>query len=309
MSKISQLTLLFLLIAKLCSSHPHHGKSENHDIPKLIIISLDGFRWDYLDIAKNNGIKTPIFDKLIQEGVTVKNGLENAFVTDTLPNHYTIVTGRYLEKHGMVANNFFDPLFNESFFTSKENKNDVKWWNGESGTPVVPIWKVNELCGCTTECECKRKSGTIQWPGSEVEELQASYFTILNKSISFEKHVEKLLKWFTQEEDPINFGLFYFHEPDEVGHKHGPFSNEVAQMIGRLDTNLGYLLSQLKYHSLLETSDLIVTSDHGMMEHKNTIYMNDYVNTSLFDVYSISPVLHIYPHSGEILKNVRLILN
>ena len=281
----------------MCFCHSHHEKSMNKVVPKLIVVSLDGFRWDYLNIVKSKGIQTPNFEKLIQEGVSVKGGLKNVYITKTFPNHYTIVTGRFEENHGMVANSFFDPLFNEPFSLSYKDNKDKKWWDGESGTPVMPIWKVNELCGCHDKCECDRKSGTVFWPGSEADELHATYFLKYNESLPFKDRVNILIKWFTQK-DPINLGFLYFNEPDTIGHKYGPFSNEVAEMISQIDTYLGYLLSQLEHHGLLESSDLIITSDHGMMEQKETIYLADYVNTSYFDVYSSSPVLHIYPHSS-----------
>jgi len=54
---------------------------------QVLLISLDGFRWDYLN--KGN---TPNLDQLIAEGVHVEK-VKNAFATLTMPNHWTLVTG------------------------------------------------------------------------------------------------------------------------------------------------------------------------------------------------------------------------
>ena len=57
----------------------------------LILISMDGFRWDYF-----NKTETTNFDELIQSG-SKANALIPVFPTKTFPNHISIVTGRYPE--------------------------------------------------------------------------------------------------------------------------------------------------------------------------------------------------------------------
>ena len=64
----------------------------------VLLISIDGFRWDYLD----RGL-TPNLSRLAGQGVRAE-ALVPVFPTKTYPNHYTIVTGRYPAKHGIVGN-------------------------------------------------------------------------------------------------------------------------------------------------------------------------------------------------------------
>jgi len=52
------------------------------------LISLDGFRWDYLERAA-----TPNLDRMVREGVKVDK-VTNAFTTYTDPNHYSLATGK-----------------------------------------------------------------------------------------------------------------------------------------------------------------------------------------------------------------------
>ncbi|MGH9759416.1 MAG: alkaline phosphatase family protein, partial [Blastocatellia bacterium] len=75
----------------------------------LILISLDGFRWDYLD----RGV-SPNINALASAGVRAKS-LIPVFPSLTFPNHYSIVTGVYPEKHGIVGNEMYDPQFGASF--------------------------------------------------------------------------------------------------------------------------------------------------------------------------------------------------
>ena len=70
--------------------------SRNSENPLLILISFDGFRWDYLE---NNTL--PNIERFfVDDGVKVTKGLKNAFTTVTYPNHWTLATGLYPESHG-----------------------------------------------------------------------------------------------------------------------------------------------------------------------------------------------------------------
>ena len=61
--------------------------------PLLLLISFDGFRWDYPDIYH-----LPNFNSILKRGVRVKH-IDNSFATVTFPSHFTIVTGLYEETH------------------------------------------------------------------------------------------------------------------------------------------------------------------------------------------------------------------
>ena len=88
--------------------------------PLLLLISLDGFRWDYPDIYQ-----LPTFNSLVQRGVHVKH-IEPSFVTATFPLHWTMITGFHEESHGVVGNVMYDP---ESHATAGYGAlNDTKWW-------------------------------------------------------------------------------------------------------------------------------------------------------------------------------------
>lgn len=69
--------------------------------PYLILISLDGFRWDYVE-----KYKPPHLIKFIKNGINSES-LIPSFPTKTFPNHYTIATGMYPDKHGIIGNSFY----------------------------------------------------------------------------------------------------------------------------------------------------------------------------------------------------------
>src|ERR1035437_4567211 len=69
----------------------------------VVLVSLDGFRWDY-----NKLYNTPNLNKLALDGVKAER-LIPSFPTKTFPNHYTIATGLYPDHHGLVDNSFPAP--------------------------------------------------------------------------------------------------------------------------------------------------------------------------------------------------------
>src|SRR5436190_21981965 len=88
--------------------------------PTVILISLDGFRYDYLD-----KYQPPTLNALAKDGVRAK-WMIPSFPTKTFPNHYTIATGLYPEHHGIVDNNVYD--FGEVFMIYDRNKVQEQRW-------------------------------------------------------------------------------------------------------------------------------------------------------------------------------------
>lgn len=92
----------------------------NASLPLLLLISLDGFRWDYPDLYH-----LPHFNSVLQRGVRVKY-IENTFATSTFPLHLTMVTGLNQETHGIVANKMYDRTLNQS--VDLAGAKDARWW-------------------------------------------------------------------------------------------------------------------------------------------------------------------------------------
>lgn len=61
--------------------------SENVARNKLLLISFDGFRWDY-----DQDVDTPNLDQLVMDGVKAKY-ITPPMLTMTAPSHFTTITG------------------------------------------------------------------------------------------------------------------------------------------------------------------------------------------------------------------------
>lgn len=197
----------------------------------VILISFDGFRWDYME-----KFQTPNLHRIVNSGIKAKY-LENAFVTKTFPNHFTIATGLYEESHGIVANSMYDPVFKAFFHIGN---NQTRWWGGE------PIWITNQKAG--------GKSATVFWPGSDVKikGQYPTYYMKYDRNLSYKARIDRVIELLTKDEEPPNFFTIYFEEPDHSGHIYGPDSKQVLNAVQKVDNITGYLLRRLKDKQLLD---------------------------------------------------------
>src|SRR6478735_3723186 len=69
--------------------------------PLTILISIDGFRPDYLE----RGV-TPAMSALAKDGV--RASMRPSFPSKTFPNHYALVTGLRPDRNGIVDNTMID---------------------------------------------------------------------------------------------------------------------------------------------------------------------------------------------------------
>ncbi|XP_007897424.1 venom phosphodiesterase 2 isoform X1 [Callorhinchus milii] len=231
----------------------------------VILVSLDGFRADYLHKWRN---VMPVLDKLSNCG-TYASHLIPVYPTKTFPNHYSIITGLYPESHGLIDNKMYDVQMNANFSLRKKEKFNPAWYKGE------PLWLTAMYQGL--------KSGIFFWPGSEVaiNGTYPNFYKIYKRSITFEKRIFEILQWLDLPiKDRPDLYTLYFEEPDSTGHQFGPNSNEVGKKLKMVDEMLGMLMDGLKQRNLHRCVNLIVLSDHGMEEFSfsRIEYMSNYVD-------------------------------
>lgn len=253
--------------------------------PTVLLVSIDGFRYDYFEKTE-----TPNFRRLLKKGVKAK-WLVPQFPTKTFPNHYTIVTGLRPENHGIVSNTMFDLEFNESFsLRNLKAIRDGKWWGGE------PLWVTAEKQG--------QISATYFWPGSEAEIAgkRPSHWKEYNHSVPDSQRVRDVMQWL---ELPAprrpTFLTLYFASVDDAGHAFGPESDSTRSAVRAIDKVIGYLMDELSARQIFEKINLIIVSDHGMVQtsSERTIFLDDYVDSTLVRIIDWSPVAHLLPHQGK----------
>lgn len=252
--------------------------------PTTILISLDGFRADFLQ----KGL-TPSLSALVASGVSPKYMLPS-FPSVTFPNHYTLVTGLYPESHGIVGNSFWDPKLQEEFYyTNTSISMQSKWWDA-----AEPLWETAEKQGL--------KTAIHMWPGSEahIHNMDPTYLDTFNAHEHLPNKVDRILRWLDlkQEQRPRLIAA-YVPDVDRDGHKFGPNSTEIRATIASADNMLTLLLQGLLERNLTEIVNLVVVSDHGMatMSAHRMVQLDDLIDMNLIDH------LDGWPLRGLRLKN------
>ena len=233
--------------------------------PLLILVSLDGFRWDYLEKCPG---ETPHLRALAADGVRAERMI-SCFPTLTFPNHYSIATGLRPEHHGIVNNEFYDPALKASFAYKKhECAIDGRWWGGE------PIW--------ATVVRQGRRSACMFWPGSEavIGGVGPTYHRTFDGRLTSAQRVDGLLAWLDLPEDrrPV-FCTLYLDVVDHAGHDFGPDAPETAAAVRNVDAAVGRLLDGLGARGRGDATNLVIISDHGMASvgDRQTVFLDDLI--------------------------------
>lgn len=226
---------------------PVEEAEDEQDGRSLILVSLDGFRWDYLDRAE-----TPNLDR-IATGVRAES-FQPPFPSYTFPSHYTIVTGLHPENHGIISNVFYDPERREQFkLGAPEDMTDGRWWGGE------PLWNTAERQGVM--------AATLFWPGSEarIGGMRPTHWTAYDSGMRHSERVDRVLGWLgAPAAERPGFITLYFSSVDSAGHGHGPDATEVVEAVQGVDSALGQLMEGIEAAGLTDQVDIVVVSDHGM---------------------------------------------
>jgi predicted AlkP superfamily pyrophosphatase or phosphodiesterase len=260
-----------------------HGPNAPEQLskPYVILVSLDGFRYDY---AKKYHAEHLL--ELAADGASAPEGMLPSYPSITFPNHYSIVTGLYPEHHGIVANSFYDPARKETYsYRDSKTVGDGTWYGG------TPLWVLAEQQGM--------RSASFFWVGSEadIQGVRPTYYLKFDGRFPNPKRVEQVLAWLRlpPEQRPHMITL-YFSDTDSAGHRFGPDSPQVADAVHELDGEIGKLMDGLKQIKL--PVDLIVLADHGMVKVEGEpVHLRKYG----FDASWFSPIvgLGLYPKSDS----------
>lgn len=287
MSRLRHLAASWLIALTLtaCAQSPAAPDlSGQAHSPPVILISIDGFRADYLA----RGV-TPTLSRLAAEGA--HGAIRPSFPSKTFPNHYTLVTGLRPDHHGIVDNSMIDPEIPETTFalSNKAAVRDARWWN--EGTP---IWASAERAGIS--------SAVMFWPGSEapIHGVRPSAWRPYDQTVPAAARVDQVLAWLDAPagERPGLIAL-YFDEVDTAGHHYGPGSDEVARAAAVTDAAIGRLVEGLKARGL--PANLVIVADHGMAEvaAERAIYLEDLVSADLGRAFALGAFMTYYPAQGR----------
>lgn len=258
--------------------------------PYVILISADGFRYDYPEKFKAENLL-----KLSENGVRAEAMLPS-YPSITFPNHWSIITGLYPSHHGLIDNFFYDYQLKKSYaMNSKENAEDGAWYGG------TPLWSLAEKQDVL--------SASMMWVGSasDAGKVRPTYYYHYHEQFSPEEKVEKVISWLTLPEDRRpHFISLYFPEVDGAGHHFGPDSKETDGAVQLVDNAIGNLVKKVNELGL-ENVNFIFVADHGMIkvDIKNPMDIPGLLfDKERFDFYNAQTLLRVVVKNPEEVKAV-----
>jgi predicted AlkP superfamily pyrophosphatase or phosphodiesterase len=278
------LRFLAVLSALVCLAACATAPPVAAERPVTVLVSIDGFRSDYLD----RGV-TPVLSGLAADGV--RAAMRPSFPSKTFPNHYTLVTGLRPDRSGIVENNMEDPAIPGVTFKMSDRQavQDRRWWDeGE------PIWVTAEKAGIVT--------APYFWPGSEaaIHGVRPHYFVPFDMAMPSDVRVDRTLAALDRPpaERP-RFVTLYFDLVDTAGHEFGPDSPEVNAAAATVDAQVGRLVAGLKARGL--AANLVIVADHGMaaLSPERQIYMDDLLAKDDYRALTGGAFMTIYPAKGR----------
>ena len=219
--------------------------------PRVVLLSLDGFRYDYME-----RYETPVLDEIAQRGVRAE-ALVPAFPSLTFPSHYSIATGLTPGRHGIVANRFLDPATGRRYsLRDREAVEDGWWYGGE------PIWVTAESQGMVTSA--------FYFVGTEadVRGVRPSDWRPFDMDVPGAVRVDQVLEWLASPPATRpHLVTLYLGQVDRAGHQFGPDAPETAAAVAEVDALVGRLLAGVDALGETDPVYVFIVSDHGMLSY------------------------------------------
>ncbi len=197
------------------------------EIRQVVIISIDGLRPDALTLTD-----TPTLDKLIAQGAYSPSA-QTISLSITLPSHASMLGGMTPDKHG------------------------IEWGVPYIGWPGIngpTLFSLAHQAGLSTAMVFgKEKMHYLILPNS------------VDKVSGADQHdpaVKEQAVQFIQAGLP-QLLFIHFPDTDRVGHTYGWLSSNQLQSISFVDGMIGEIVAALEADGYLNSTLLIVTSDHG----------------------------------------------
>jgi len=286
-------SFIFITSCKTGKNVNNPNLKENSQVsqekPYLILISLDGFRWDYV-----NRFNPPYLSEFINQGVKAES-LIPSFPSKTFPNHYTIATGMYPDKHGLIGNSYFS--YDKDVIYSIGNRDMVEDGSFYKGTP---IW--------VQAVKSQMVTASYFFVGSEadVQGVRPTYFYRYDGSVKNSDRVIQAVKWLKMPPHKRpHLITMYFSDMDDMGHRFSPDNDDkIKTALFELDKHLGSLFKGVKETGL--PVNIIIVSDHGMttVPENKFISLDVIKNDNLFLTIDNGAIVNIHPKNATQIDSI-----
>ena len=257
--------LLLALMPVAVTAHP------------VLMISIDGLRPADVLEAHERGLNLPNLTAFLTTG-SYARGVVGVLPTLTYPSHTTLITGVSPAKHGIVANNTFDPMnINDGgwYWYAEDDKAETLWdaafrarlttgnvhWPVSVGAPHI-TWNLPQIWR-TGHPDDRKLVRALATPGL-VAEMEAArregYADGKDESLVGDKLRAGFAQSLIRHHQP-GFLTVYLAALDHQEHMTGPGSPEANRTLETIDGLVGEIVAiERQFHP---DADIAVVSDHG----------------------------------------------
>ena len=224
----------------------------------LVLVSVDGFRWDYLDWPQATNMRS-----IAAQGSRVTK-LRTVYPSKTFPGHLSIATGLHPTQHGVIDNYFCRSDRTDCYSMGKGRK-DPSWLAG------IPLWTLVEQQG--------GRASTFFWPESDApfaNKLPTDY-RAFDGRVPHRVRVQQVVDWLSLPADQRpDLITLYFSVVDSASHTYGPTAPATLSAIVEVDRQIAVLWQAIESLNVREGTDinLMLVSDHGMSEVDPNLFID-----------------------------------
>ena len=224
----------------------------------LVLVSIDGFRWDYLDWPQATNMRS-----IAAQGSRVTK-LRTVYPSKTFPGHLSIATGLQPTQHGVIDNYFCRSDRTDCYSMGKGRK-DPSWLAG------IPLWTLVEQQG--------GRASSFFWPASDApfaNKLPTAY-RAFDGRVPHRERVQQVVDWLNLPADQRpDLVTLYFSVVDSASHTYGPTAPATLSAIVEVDRQIAVLWQAIESLNVREGTDinLMLVSDHGMSEVDPNLFID-----------------------------------
>jgi predicted AlkP superfamily pyrophosphatase or phosphodiesterase len=256
--------------------------------PPLLVISIDGLHPSYVLEADRLGLRVPNLRALLRDGAHA-TAVTGVMPTVTYVSHTTIVTGASPARHGIVANNTFDPLGKnlEGWYWYADDIQVETLWDAAAKAGLVtssrdwPVtvgarltWNIAQVWRANTPDDAKLVR-VVSTPGllKEAEAAVGRWPSGYAYEVKDDQTKAAFDVWMIETKKP-RLHLAYFSGLDEEQHEHGPYTPPVLAGLEAIDALVGRLRAAVEKAGGGRAT-VAVVSDHGHTTTSKELHLNE----------------------------------
>lgn len=266
----------------------------------VLLITIDTLRRDHLGCYGSGEMYTPNIDAIAHEGVK----FENAFATAplTLPSHASLFTGKYPSSHGVRANSkwrVLDP--------SHPTLAEILWRSGYATAAFVGAGLLGRQSGLAKGFDHYGDIFDRMWlrqfrKGNFLLPRLLILTGLMEKAVVLVRDADeissKAIQWLKENREKEFFLWLHYYDPHGPHKPHPEFLQSYQKKSGMesvsrdaysrsrilykgevsyTDFHIGRVLDTLRELGMMDTTLLIITSDHGQSLGEHEYYGHGFV--------------------------------